>query len=176
MPSRRMLSVVQAGVEPAVTKVRAPRAAWSLAALPICVPCRAYLSAPPDGQLLALAVLPGMLPSALDGIWTPGTTAQRWSLLRDKQASTPGCSTRAGSRSSGSGGGRTGHRCVAVVASLVLSQGGLPVAYRAMVPTTTAARRCPSRAALPRWRIWAKVAPDGLEPSVSWVWTRRLCR
>ena len=42
---------------------------------------------------------------------------------------------------SGSGGSRTGHRCAAVVTSLVLSQGGLPVAYR------------------------AAVVPDGVEPS-----------
>ena len=38
--------------------------------------------------------------SALDGIWTRD-------LLRDRQASTPGCSTRACSCSSGSGGSRT---------------------------------------------------------------------
>lgn len=39
-----------------------------LAALPICVPCHAYFSAPPDGPLSAQAVLPGVSPSAPDGI------------------------------------------------------------------------------------------------------------
>ena len=69
-----------------------------VAALPICVPCRAYFSAPPDGLRLALAVLPGMSPSAPGGIWTPGTAAQRWSSCvtgrRALQAAPRGRSSR----------------------------------------------------------------------------------
>ena len=65
-------------------------------------------------------------------------------------------------------------------ASLVLSRGGLPVAYRAVVfstqsrsrtckrPATYAERMCPSRNALPigvsGHRV-AEVVPDGIEPS-----------
>ncbi len=104
MPSRRMLSVAQAGLEPAGHQ------GLSLAALPVCVPRH--------------------FPSALDGIWTRD-------LLRDRQASTPGCSTRA---------------CVLIsvaqvglepTASLVLSQGGLPVAYRAKWPRMDSNHRFP---------------------------------
>ena len=86
-------------------------------------------------QGLSLAALPVCVPrhveSALDGIWTRD-------LLRDRQASTPGCSTRACSRV---------HVQVAQVgveptASLVLSQGGLPVAYRAEWSRMESNHRC----------------------------------
>ena len=53
-------------------------------------------------------------------------------------------------------------------ASLVLSQGGLPIAYRAVCAQSGSRTRKLSglsRAALPNWRIWAKVVPDGVEPS-----------
>ncbi len=57
-------------------------------------------------------------------------------------------------------------------ASLVLSQGGLPVAYRAVVISRQYPEQeshlqtlgfKPSRSAC--WRIWAEVVPDGIEPS-----------
>ena len=57
-------------------------------------------------------------------------------------------------------------------ASVVLSQGGLPIAYRASYllcaqsRTRTCNRAGLSRAALPTWRIWAKVVLGGLEPPV----------
>ena len=76
--------------------------------------------------------------SALDGIWTRD-------LLRDRQASTPGCSTRACSFTVAQVG-------VEPTASLVLSQGGLPVAYRAAV--------------VPGWS----------RTIVSWMWAKRRCR
>ncbi len=113
MPSRRMVSSGTGG-----SRTRSHQG-LSLAALPICVPCHASYSALPDGLLFALGRFPGMSSSALDGIWTRD-------LLRDRQASTPGCSTRASVKVAQVG--------VEPTASLVLSQGGLPVAYRAAVP------------------------------------------
>ena len=60
-------------------------------------------------------------------------------------------------------------------ASLVLSQGGLPVAYRAMrvqCPVQESNLQSlgfkPSRSA--DWRIRARVVPDGLEPPLAWIW------
>ncbi len=73
-----------------------------------------------------------------------------WQVFRksvrrsDRQASTPGCSTRpliVRKHSQWLRWESNGHRRAAVVASLVLSRGGLPVAYR------------------------AAVVPDGVEPS-----------
>ena len=60
-------------------------------------------------------------------------------------------------------------------ASLVLSQGGLPVAYRADVVQCPEQESNlqprgfkPSRSA--SWRTWAfEVVPDGIEPSLSWM-------
>ena len=71
-------------------------------------------------------------------------------------------------------------------ASLVLSQGGLPVAYRAMCllcPKQESNLQSlgfkPSRSA--SWRIRALlirvlVVPDGLEPPLAWVQARSRCR
>jgi hypothetical protein len=113
------------------------------------------------GRFAFFAYRAVLLESALDGIWTRD-------LLRDRQASTPGCSTRACSHLSASGGSRT-HSILR--SKRGWSAGCLPSRLcpeRESNPqtlATTAARRCPSRAALPRWRTWAKVAPDGVEPS-----------
>ena len=53
-------------------------------------------------------------------------------------------------------------------ASLVLSQGGLPVAYRAACPERESNPQTlgfrPSRSA--SWRIWAEVVLGGLEPPI----------
>ena len=81
----------------------------------------------------------------------------------DRQASTPGCSTRTMFVSFA-----VAQVGVEPTASLVLSQGGLPVAYRAACAQSgsrTRKRSGLSRAALPSWRTWAKVVPDGVEPS-----------
>ena len=117
------------------------------------VPC--LFSALPDGLLLAWAVLPGMSSSALDGIWTRD-------LLRDRQASTPGCSTRA-CRSSGSGGSRT-H---SIPGSKPRWSAGCLPSRSAQSGSRTRKRSGLSRAALPRWRIWAEVVLGGLEPIVT---------
>jgi hypothetical protein len=74
----------------------------SLAALPVCVSCRN------NGRCTS---------SAPDGIRTHG-------LHLDRVASTPGCSARAFSRLAQEG--------FEPSASLVLSESGLPVAYRAL--------------------------------------------
>ncbi len=83
LPSRRMFPSGAGG-----SRTRSHQG-LSLAALPICVPRHASYSALPDGLLFVSAAFPGVSISALDGIWTRN-------LLRDRQASTPGCSTRAG--------------------------------------------------------------------------------
>ena len=125
-PADAWFQVARAGVEPAVTKVRAPPRSGGRGRFADLrtAPCLLLCSA--GRPALGSAVLPGVSISALDGIWTRD-------LLRDRQASTPGCSTRASIKVAQVG--------VEPTASLVLSQGGLPVAYR------------------------AAVAPDGVEPS-----------
>ena len=53
------------------------------------------------------------------------------------------------------------------------------VAYRAASAQSgirTRKRSGLGRAALPCWRIWAEVVPDGVEPSFPWVWTKCRCR
>ena len=92
--------------------------------------------------------------SALDGIWTRD-------LLRDRQANTPGCSTRACSCSSGSGGTRT-H---SIPGSKPRWSAGCLPSHSAQSGSRTRKRSGLGRAALPRWRIWARVVPDGVEPS-----------
>ena len=98
--------------------------------------------------------VPRHFPSDLDGIRTHD-------LLRDRQASTPGCSTRAYSFSSGSGGGRT-H---SIPGSKPRWSAGCLPSRSAQSGSRTRKHSGLGRAALPCWRIWAKVVPDGIEPS-----------
>ena len=145
MPNRRKFCsrVARMGVEP--TDIHE---GLSFAALPVCVPC--CLVQRPRWDL------------------NPGTDRARMPglvLLRDRQASTPGCSTRTYCHVSSSGGTRT-H-----------SIPGSKPRWSADCLPSHLFRQCPeqdsnlqtpgfkpSRSA--DWRIWAKVVPDGLEPSV----------
>ena len=117
------------------------------------------------GRFALFAYRAMFVESALDGIWTRD-------LLRDRQASTPGCSTRACSRFSGSGGSRT-H-------SILRSKRGWSAGC---LPS----RLCPERESNPQTlgfkpsrsaslAYLGESSPGRSRTIVSWVWTKRRCR
>ncbi len=127
----------------------------------------------------------------------PGTAAQRWSFLLTKEVCCR--NTYRPALTSDPGWNRTStllhvtqasspldHGIVLSMArvgvepaaSLVLSQGGLPTCLPGRAQDRSRSEQPPGfkPGRSSSWHTWAQVVPDGIEPSVSWMWARRLCR
>ena len=160
---RAMLSVRRAGVEPAHPEGGCFTGSWAhQCPADACFQVAQAGVEPADHQGLSLAALPICVPLA--SFCVPWHTAPSTGFEPAISCVTGRRALQAAPRGRIVPVAKVG---VEPTASLVLSQGGLPVAYRAVCPggSRTRIHSGLSRAALPRLRTWAEVVPDGVEPS-----------